>query len=685
MSKWNKFTVIIICLLFLLPGFLSYRPAHKSQPERFDGNLPTIADWRSQRFLLTFAKAPDRKKLASQLGIAPQDVQVKSEVGVAIVSPPDDKVEVVKNKAKDIPGASFEIDEPVKIFATPNDPQFSQQQTYLDKIRVPTAWDVSKGRQGVVIAIVDTGVNGTHEDLSGKVIAGHNYVNSVSIAANTDSDDHGHGTEVAGAAAAVGDNSLGIAGVDWNARIMPVKVLNNSGEGATSDAVNGITYAADNGATIINMSFGRSTESAALKSAIEHAKSKGAILVAASGNDGVASVAYPAAYDEVIAVGSVDNGDNRASFSNYGPALDVVAPGISIRTTSDSSNGYLSVSGTSMSAPLVSGGLGLIKDIHNSYSTDELKNILLENTEKISAMGSNNRIDDVGYGVINIYKALSTTGDYKAEPAGWSSSDGDFVYPSVLPGGIGTNLVIKLKNTGKTTWAPGIVNLGTARERDRVIAFLRESGNGSPSGWVAPNRVKLKESSVSPGSVGSFSFWVQAPAGMASGSYREYFEPVADGVTWFPDLGIYWDVKVLTLEESFKASPVEWSSSDGAFTYPKITRGGNGTNMIIKLKNTGKSTWRKGTVNLGSARERDRIPGFVRESGTGSASGWVSPNRVTMQEQEVAPGQTGTFSFWLRALADKPPGVYREYFAPVADGITWFSEDLGIYWDITVQ
>jgi len=169
----------------------------------------------------------------------------------------------------------------------PNDPYYSSQWG-LTKIEADDAWQSTTGSSSVTIAIVDTGIDGTHEDLSGKVIAGYDYVNETSIAANSDSDDYGHGTTVAGVASAITNNSIGIAGTDWNARLMPVKVLDSSGTGWSSDVAYGIRYAVDNGADVINMSLGSSDSSSLISSAIDYAYSAGVAMVAASGNGNAA-------------------------------------------------------------------------------------------------------------------------------------------------------------------------------------------------------------------------------------------------------------------------------------------------------------------------------------------------------------------------------------------------------------
>lgn len=233
----------------------------------------------------------------------------------------------------------------------PSDPSFGMQYG-LTKIRAPQGWDYSTGSASVTIAIVDSGVDLTHPDLAAKIVSGYDFVNDDSIP----QDDHfqSHGTHVAGIAAALSNNGIGVAGVSWGARIMPVKALDPIGFGFLSDVADGIVWAANHGAQIINLSLGGVSDSLALQDAVNYASSRGILLVAAAGNSGASPPLYPARYAKVIAVGAVDNLNNRLATSNFGTELDLVAPGWMIYSTFRS-GGYGYNSGTSMAAPFVSG------------------------------------------------------------------------------------------------------------------------------------------------------------------------------------------------------------------------------------------------------------------------------------------------------------------------------------------
>ncbi|RPI86795.1 MAG: peptidase S8, partial [Chloroflexi bacterium] len=263
----------------------------------------------------------------------------------------------------------------------PSDPGWGNQYG-LVRIRAPQGWELATGSSSVTIAIVDTGIDRTHPDLAGKLVAGIDIANGDT----NPQDDHGHGTHVAGIAAALSNNGRGVAGVSWGARLMPVKVLNAAGSGSQANVAAGIVWATDHGAQIINLSLGSRDESLdasgfpVLKDAVDYATSAGVIVVAAAGNGGGNSVMYPAAYPNVIAVGATDSSNTRAGLSNYGPEIDLCAPGISIFSTVP--GGYSSSSGTSMAAPFVSGLASILLGIPGNGSpaavTGQMQNTALD-------------------------------------------------------------------------------------------------------------------------------------------------------------------------------------------------------------------------------------------------------------------------------------------------------------------
>lgn len=238
----------------------------------------------------------------------------------------------------------------------PNDPGWSNQWG-PQKIADPQAWDVTQGSSGVMIGVVDTGVDLTHPDLAAKVRAdlGYNFVNNTTSA----QDDNGHGTHVAGIAAAITNNNTGVAGGCPGCSIVPVKVLDANGSGTYSAVASGIRYAADQGVKVINLSLGGSSRSRTLEDAVNYANGKGVLLACAAGNNNTSARNYPAYYTACVAVAATDQNDNKASFSTYGSWVDTSAPGVSIYSTYLNGT-YQSLSGTSMATPHVAGLAGLL-------------------------------------------------------------------------------------------------------------------------------------------------------------------------------------------------------------------------------------------------------------------------------------------------------------------------------------
>lgn len=280
-------------------------------------------------------------------------------------------------------------------------------------IQAPDAWNITTGGSNIVIAVVDTGVESIHEDLYAKIVPGINTIDGQNP--SNSEDDHGHGTFVAGVAAAMTNNYIGIAGVSWGARIMPVKALDADGYGTEADAAEGIVWAADNGAHIINMSFGGYDDVPVEQAAIEYAWNKGCVLVAASGNDGSNADFFPAFYDQVIAVGATNELMQRCTEadwyeggSNYGAYLDVMAPGNNIVSSTLTSAGlwgpYEIASGTSAAAPFVSGIAALIKSAQPSWTNAQIADQIKSTARDIDAPGWDQY---TGWGVASAYRALA--------------------------------------------------------------------------------------------------------------------------------------------------------------------------------------------------------------------------------------------------------------------------------------
>ena len=258
---------------------------------------------------------------------------------------------------------------------SPNDPLFETQQSLSSGtggIRMVDAWKLAKGSAEVVIAVVDGGVSATHPDLMSQLVIGYN---AIDLSSNTDDGISAHGTHVAGIAAATTDNGKGIAGVAYGSKIMPIKVFYSNGFGLELMVADGIRWAADNGADVINMSFGFRTETGALSSAINYAYSQGAVLVASTGNVPTQEIGLPARRPEVIGVGAIDRSGGLWSGTSTGPELQIVAPGDRVLSTWDTPTqpkSYREETGTSMAAPHVAGVAALLLSAEPTLTADEV-------------------------------------------------------------------------------------------------------------------------------------------------------------------------------------------------------------------------------------------------------------------------------------------------------------------------
>jgi thermitase len=285
---------------------------------------------------------------------------------------------------------------------TPNDKYFRNQWGMV-KIQAPPAWEITKELASIKIAICDTGIDRDHEDLDSKVVLSRNFTSSPTV-----DDRYGHGTHVAGIAAAITNNGKGVAGVGVNSSLMNIKVMGDNGSGYFSWIASGITYAADNGAKVINLSLGSSFPSTTLEKAVKYAWKKGVVVVAAAGNGGTNQPIYPAYYENCISVAATDQNDAKANFSTYGPWVNVAAPGVNIYSTLPHHHnkmgyrGYGYLSGTSMATPHVTGIAALVWA--TGYGTDpaSVRDKILNTAEKVGDIWSS-----YGIGRVNAYEAVS--------------------------------------------------------------------------------------------------------------------------------------------------------------------------------------------------------------------------------------------------------------------------------------
>jgi serine protease len=286
----------------------------------------------------------------------------------------------------------------------PNDPYFSKQWN-MQNIGVLGAWKETRGK-GVTVAVIDTGISRVRDLAETKFAKGYDFVNDRENA----SDDNGHGTHVAGTIAQATNNSWGVVGIAYEATLMPLKVLAESGDGTVADIAEAIKFAADNGADVINMSLGGSGESQLMKKAIGYAHKKGVVIIASAGNENRNGASYPARYPHVIGVSATAPNNEKAPYSNYGAGVDISAPGGSeagkiLQETIDAENKsepvFLGLQGTSMASPHVAGVAALIKALGVSNPTEVLD--ILKNSARPIA---DDKLNYFGAGHLNAEAAV---------------------------------------------------------------------------------------------------------------------------------------------------------------------------------------------------------------------------------------------------------------------------------------
>jgi len=292
-------------------------------------------------------------------------------------------------------------------------------------MRVRDAWSLERGGSGIV-AVLDTGVQASHRDLAGRVLAGYDFANDDSNAA----DDNGHGTWVAGIIAANPNDGYGIAGISWSDKILPVKIMTREGSGNTADLTSGITWAANHGATVINMSVGGFPSLQYVQDAVNYAWNKGVVLVGAAGNNNRQENFYPASFANVVSVSATQVNDEFAHWSSYGTKVDVSAPGASVQTTNCTVCTYADhntwgdhtyISGTSFATPNTAGVIALIRARYPSDTPAQVVSRLINSSDDLGYAGFDVRY---GRGRVNAYRAVGAT------VAGPARSSGDALEPN---------------------------------------------------------------------------------------------------------------------------------------------------------------------------------------------------------------------------------------------------------------
>lgn len=423
--------------------FLGIGGAFAQAPEETPARLPKISGAAPGELLVRFkpGATPDKKAKALKKvrGIARDLIPARAKAFAGKKLPSTEAVQVVKVQGNVAKAKADLENDPEVLYVEPNyttrvfgpvyPDDFEFESLYAmhntgqggakpgADIQAPEAWEITTGSRDVLVAVIDTGVDYFHEDLrpnmwiNSREIPGNGidddnngYIDDVHgydfVSDDSDPfDDHFHGTHVSGTIGAVGNNGIGVAGVCWQVRIMAVKAFDERGNGTVASAIGAIHYAIVNGARIINASWGLEDRSRALKDAVAEAQAAGIIFVAAAGNSHTATPFFPAGYEGVIAVGSLNNQGERSYFSNYGAHLALSAPGEQILSTVPDSK-YDSISGTSMATPHVAGAAALVLSRHPEFTAHQVADILKNTADFVKSDFK------IGRGRLNAFKAL---------------------------------------------------------------------------------------------------------------------------------------------------------------------------------------------------------------------------------------------------------------------------------------
>lgn len=329
------------------------------------------------------------------------------QIGLKIVSIPQDlspeeaAQDLMYDNGSDV--AYAEPDQAIPASFIPNDPYYTSEW-HLPVISAPQAWDVQQGKPSVTVAILDTGVDCTHPDLATHCVPGWNVYDNTSNTADV----YGHGTAVAGIAAAVGNNAVGVSGVAPQVSIMPVRVSDAAGYGYISTFASGLTYAADHGARVANISY-QATGYSTVDSAAQYFMNKGGVVTVAAGNYGTVDTTPNDPY--LITVSATTIGNGIASWSNTGSDIVLAAPGDGIYTTTNG-GGYASGTGTSFSAPIVAGVAALVISQNPSLTGSQVAQVLKSNADDLGPVGWD---PGYGYGLVDAYKAVVAAGSTTAD------------------------------------------------------------------------------------------------------------------------------------------------------------------------------------------------------------------------------------------------------------------------------
>ncbi len=407
-------TVVAAPVMALVPPLPPSRPGSRLPPTA-EGRPP----FKAGQILVRLTPGASETAFLGDTGLTVAD-RVEALRTLVLAVPEGQEAGVAEALSRRPDVAYAELNRMRYILRTPNDPGYASYQWHLPYIHAPEAWNTSTGSASITVAVLDTGADIDHPDLKNKLVPGYNtFTRATSL--NATDDDEGHGTHVSGLVGADSNNGLFTTGVSWGAKVMPVKILDKTGAGDDAGIARGITYAADHGANILNMSFGAEGYTQTLFNAIVYAKNKGCQLVAAAGNEGATYNLkdYPAAFSQVMAVGASTDVDTRAYYSQMQEYVSVVAPGGSATSNTDSNtrhwilslfplnidpSGVQWMAGTSQASPVVAGLAALLWGVKPDLTADDIQKTIEQSAVDIAPAG---RDIFTGYGRVDALAAMN--------------------------------------------------------------------------------------------------------------------------------------------------------------------------------------------------------------------------------------------------------------------------------------
>ncbi len=399
MKKITKIKITLAALILtlissLVPGLSGVRAFAQDRIEDGEFNGPFVRHRVLVRFNSDVSEDQVFETMRASRGLRTKGIRGTGVVAVELPEDVDEEAYLQELRSRsDVDFAELDLILPPADM-NPNDPMYTNQW-HLPKISAPAAWPTSVGSNDVIIAIIDSGVDSTHPDLAEKLVAGWNFYNNND---NT-SDVFGHGTSVAGSAAAAANNSIGIASVAWGCEIMPLRVSATNGFASVYKIAEALTWAADHGARVANISYAASAV-ATVTAAAEYFQSRGGVVIISAGNTGGVDTNPDNPY--ALTVSATSSDDNLASFSTRGSFIDVAAPGVGVYSTLRGGS-YGSVSGTSFSAPIVAGLAGLVLSTNPALDGTQVQEVIKESADDLGNPGWD---DNYGWGRINAARAV---------------------------------------------------------------------------------------------------------------------------------------------------------------------------------------------------------------------------------------------------------------------------------------